>query len=42
MDAQDIGPSVTRAWGHDDYEFWVRVPPAAVSKRVWINLWICS
>src|SRR6516162_2373707 len=32
MDAQDIGPSVTRAWGHDDYEFWVRVPPAAVSK----------
>ena len=32
MDAQDIGPTVTRAWGHDDYEFWVRVPPAAVSK----------
>ena len=32
MDAQDIGPTVTEFWGHDDYEFWVRVPPAAVSK----------
>ena len=32
MDAQDIGPTVTRTWGSDDYEFWVRVPPAAVSK----------
>jgi len=26
MDAQDIGPTVTRIWGDDDYEFWVRVP----------------
>ena len=32
MDAQDIGPTVTRTWGSDDYEFWVRVPPTAVSK----------
>jgi len=32
MEAQDIGPSVTRIWGDDDYEFWVRVPPASVSK----------
>jgi hypothetical protein len=29
MDAQDIGPTVTRTWGHDDYEFWVRVPSAS-------------
>lgn len=32
MDAQDIGPTVTQIWGDDDYEFWVSVPPAAVSK----------
>ena len=32
MDAQDIGPTVTEFWGHDDYEFWVRVPPASASK----------
>ncbi len=32
MDAQDIGPTVTRIWGDDDYEFWVRVPKASVSK----------
>ena len=32
MDAQDIGPTVTQIWGDDDYEFWVRVPSASVSK----------
>jgi len=32
MDAQDIGPTVAQIWGDDDYEFWVRVPPASVSK----------
>src|SRR5262249_16916554 len=32
MDAQDIGPTVTEHWGDDDYEFWVRVPPASVPK----------
>jgi hypothetical protein len=32
MDAQDIGPTVTRIWGDDDYEFWVRVPPASLPK----------
>ena len=32
MDAQDIGPTVTQFWDHDDYEFSVRVPPTAVSK----------
>jgi hypothetical protein len=32
MGAQDIGPMVTQIWGDDDYEFWVRVPSAAVSK----------
>jgi len=30
MDAQDIGPTVTRIWGDDDYEFWVQVPPASL------------
>ena len=32
MDAQDIGPIVTQIWGDDDYEFWVRVPPASLPK----------
>jgi hypothetical protein len=32
MDAQDMGPTVTRIWGDDDYEFWVRVPPASLAK----------
>jgi hypothetical protein len=32
MDAQDIGPTVTRIWGDNDYEFWVRVPPASLPK----------
>jgi hypothetical protein len=26
LDAQDMGPSVRRTWGDDDYEFWVNVP----------------
>jgi hypothetical protein len=32
MDAQDIGPASKRMWGSDDYEFWVHVPRAEVSK----------
>ena len=32
MDAQDMGPTVKRVWDTDDYEFWVRVEPDAVSK----------
>jgi hypothetical protein len=32
MEAQDIGPTVTAAWGDDDYEFWVTVPPAALPR----------
>jgi hypothetical protein len=32
MDAQDIGPSVTEFWGDDDYEFSVRVRPAALPR----------
>lgn len=32
MDAQDIGPTVIQIWGEDEYEFWVRVPPASLSK----------
>jgi hypothetical protein len=30
MDAQDIGPTVTRIWGDDDYEFGVSVPAASL------------
>ncbi len=25
LDAHDMGPPVERAWGSDDYEFWVNV-----------------
>ena len=32
MDAQDIGPAVTRIWDDSDYEFWVRVEPSALPK----------
>ena len=32
MDAQDMGPSVSKIWGDGDYEFWVRVAPASVVK----------
>jgi hypothetical protein len=32
MDAQDIGPTVTQFWGDADYEYWVHVPRAEVSK----------
>ena len=34
MDAQDIGPAVGEFWGEDEYEFWVRVAPAALPKLV--------
>src|ERR1700686_3823180 len=32
MDAQDMGPTVTRIWGDSDYEFWVHIAPAALPK----------
>ncbi len=32
MEAQYIGPTVSQFWGDDDYEFWVRVPPASLPK----------
>ena len=32
MDTQDIGPATGEFWGEDEYEFWVRIPPASVSK----------
>ncbi len=32
MDAQDMGPSVEKIWGDSDYEFWIRVAPAALPK----------
>jgi hypothetical protein len=32
MDAQDMGPTVSKIWGDDDYEFWVRVAPASLPK----------
>jgi hypothetical protein len=30
MDAQDMGPTVTKIWGDSDYEFWVHIAPAAL------------
>jgi hypothetical protein len=32
MDAQDMGPTVRKIWGDDDYEFWTRVEPASLPK----------
>ena len=32
MDTQDIGPTVTRIWGDNDYEFWAHVPSASLPK----------
>ena len=32
MDAQDIGPTVSKIWGDDDYEFWTSVAPASLPK----------
>jgi hypothetical protein len=32
MEAQAIGSTVAESWGNDEYEFWVHVPPASVSK----------
>jgi hypothetical protein len=32
LDAEDSGEAVEEAWGTDDYEYWVDVPPAAVGK----------
>ena len=32
MDAQDMGPTVSKIWGDDDYEFWTRVEPASLPK----------
>jgi hypothetical protein len=35
MDAQDMGPGVSSIWGddeNDEYEFWVRVAPAALPR----------
>ncbi len=32
IDAHDMGPNVQQFWDHDDYEFSVTVPPAAVAR----------
>jgi hypothetical protein len=32
IDAHDMGPSVEQVWDHEDYEFCVTVPPAAVAR----------
>lgn len=32
MDTQDIGGATEEFWGEDEYEFWVRVAPAALPK----------
>jgi hypothetical protein len=34
MDTQDMGAATAEFWGEDEYEFWVRIPPAAVPKLV--------
>jgi hypothetical protein len=38
LDAQDMGPLVKEVWGDSDYEFWCRVPPAAVGKLAFVLL----
>ena len=30
LSAHDMGPSVERYWGDDDYEFWVEIKPHAM------------
>ena len=32
LEGQDMGPIVEEVWGDSDYEFWVRVEPASLSK----------
>ena len=32
MDTHDMGPNVERVWDHEDYEFFVEVPPLALGK----------
>jgi len=32
LDAQDMGEFTKKAWGDDDYEFWVNVPATALRK----------
>jgi hypothetical protein len=32
LEGQDIGPIVEQVWGDTDYEYWVRVVPAALAK----------
>ena len=35
VDTQDMGKLVEEWWGDSDYEFWVRIPPAEVSRLAW-------
>lgn len=32
METQDMGAATSEVWGEDEYEFWVRIAPTAVSK----------
>jgi hypothetical protein len=32
IDAHDMGPTIKQVWDHDDYEFSVTVPAAAVAR----------
>ena len=32
LSAYDMGPTVERIWGHDDYEFWVEIKPHAMRR----------
>jgi hypothetical protein len=38
LDAQDMGTTVEKVWGDDDYEFWVDVPAAACHKLLFALL----
>jgi hypothetical protein len=38
LHAQDMGESVEKAWGGDDYEFWVDVPAGATRKLLFALL----
>ncbi len=38
LDTQDMGDAVSQAFGDDDYEFWVTVPPQATRKLLFTLL----
>jgi hypothetical protein len=38
LSAYDLGEAPERVWGHDDYEYWVDVPPTEVQKLLFVLL----